>query len=149
MHLLVKIPPKRFLYLYARRVWDFIAAVTQSAGTRFRLFSAEYGFTLAYAHYFRKNYDAKNKAERIARLRQELEFIRQQKGDPTPTTDTEIETRLQHAEDRLLREFFEKFFACVEIPDNKTRFDYTSMVRRAREAATLPYRDPSETDACE
>jgi hypothetical protein len=84
----------------------------------------------------KKNYDPKNKADRIARYRQVLDYIRQQKGDPTPTTDAEIDAYLQHAEDTVLREFFEKFFACVEIPDNQTRFDYPSMVQRAREAAS-------------
>jgi hypothetical protein len=111
------------------------AAVTQSAGTRFRLFSAEYAFASGYADYFRKTHDPKNQAERIARYRQVLEHIHEQNGDPTPTTDTEIYTYLQHAEDTLLPQFFEKFFACAEIPDNKSRFDYASIVRRAREAA--------------
>jgi hypothetical protein len=74
------------------------AAVTRSAGTRFRLLSAEYAFASGYADYFRKTHDLKNQAERIARYRQVLEHIREQNGDPTPTTDTEILTYLQHAE---------------------------------------------------
>jgi hypothetical protein len=111
------------------------AAVTESAGTQFRLFSAERAFGLVYANVNRINYDPDIRRERIAFYRRELDRMRALNGTLTPSTDAEVDAYLQQAEEKTLREFFGTFFACRKMPENVTRFDYASIARRALAAA--------------
>jgi hypothetical protein len=64
-------------------------------------------------------------------------------GNPTPSTEAEIDAYLRQAENTALGDFFEKFFACCEIPENKTRFNYASIVQRARAATSAGDQEPS------
>ena len=111
------------------------AAVSKSAGTQFRLLSAAHAFASVYANVHRVNSDTQRRRAQIDSYRRHLDRMKALQGNLNPTTEKEISDLLLKTEEDTLRRFFESFFACAQIPENRSRFDYASVSKRARAAA--------------
>jgi type I site-specific restriction endonuclease len=99
-----------------------------ASGAEFRLFTAPQAFRGSYEIVRDQNTDPVKLAARKLQIREQLRQEAQRRGVSTPSvSDQQILEALRSSEAPVLLKFYEAFFACEDIPKNRTRFPYEQL----------------------
>jgi hypothetical protein len=99
-----------------------------ASGAKFDLFTAASAFRGTYKIVRQQTSDPAALPERRKRIREQLQQEATRRGVGAPVvTDSQIDQTLRLTELPTLRQFHEAFFACEELPANRTRFPFDQL----------------------